>query len=140
MINIRPLIQQRIRSQVAAFKEVAGASDLASILAGRLADPGAYVFQQQQRAGDNESAVGLIQAVTQQIAVIIVVKNVKDSRGGDAADTSFVLQTAVQAALLNWQPHADFAALTYAGGALVSFVGGFHVWKDTFTTPTYLQY
>jgi len=36
MSNLRPLIETRIRTQVPALKEVAGAADMANIMSGRL--------------------------------------------------------------------------------------------------------
>lgn len=139
MINIRPLTQQHIRDQIASFSEVSGASDLTSLLKGRLLDRGCYVFPDRVSAGSNEVKNAVLQRVNPQLAVVTVVYNVKDARGEDAADVSFVYQEAVRSLLLGWRPHADFELYEYAGGNLVSFLNGFYIWKDSFKTQSIIQ-
>lgn len=139
MINIRPLIEARLRAQVPAFKEVAGAADLTNILQGRIAAPGCYVFQERSSVGSNDLVGAVMQRVTQQFAVITIVRNVKDSRGADAADYSQSLQATVQTALLGWIPHPNALPIEYVSGALVSFANGFFIWKDLYQTTQYIR-
>lgn len=139
MINCRPLIEQRIKEQVTEFKEVAGSADLSNILQARVSDPGCYVFQERTVAKSNEM-IGLTrQQVTIRFAVIIVVRNVKDSRGVDAADISALLQESVRIALLGWIPHDACDPIEYVDGNLVSFANGFFVWKDSYQTFQFIR-
>lgn len=139
MVNLRPLIQARISSQVTDFKEVAGAADMTNIMAGRLTDQGCYIFQERVTAEASVLINATRQRITINIAVIIVVRNVKDARGGDAADTSFALQSNLKTALLGWTPDDSADPMEYGGGALVSFANGFFIWKDTFTTHQFIR-
>lgn len=139
MSNLRPLIEARISTQIPAFKEVAGAADMANIMAGRLTDSGCYIFQERVTATDSQLVGATMQRLTVAFAVLIVVRNVKDARGGDAADASYTLQAALKTALLGWAPDASAEPLEYSGGALVSFASGFFIWKDTFTTHQFIR-
>lgn len=137
MINLRPLIETRLKT-ITEFKEVAGAADLSNILQGRMSDPGCYVFQERMLASENSASTAVIQRVSFQFAVIIVVRNVKD-KGADAADTCFALQASVMTALLNWTIDENAEPLEYVSGNVLSFDNGFLVWKDTFKTAQYLR-
>jgi hypothetical protein len=138
VINLRPLIETRLKT-ITDFKEVAGAADLANILQGRMSDPGCYVFEERETAGENSLATAVVQRVMQQFSVIIVVRNVKDSKGADAADTSYSLQASVITALVGWTPSANAEPLEYVSGSLVSFENGFLIYKNTFKTAQYLR-
>ncbi len=139
MINIRPLIEQRLRAEIPDFKEVGGAASLANILQGRISDPGCYVFQERNSAANNDSVGATMQRVTELIAVVTIVRNVRDSRGSDAADTSQAFQANIQTALLGWQPHPSTDSMEFVSGALVSFDNGFLIWKDTYKTYQFIR-
>jgi hypothetical protein len=139
MINVRPLIEQRLRAEIPAFKEVAGAAGLSSILQGRIADPGCYVFQERSTAENSDLVGATMQRVTLLVAVITVVRNVRDSRGADAADASSEFQDSIQTALLGWQPHESADPMEFVAGALVSFANGFLIWKDTYKTYQFIR-
>jgi hypothetical protein len=134
MENLRPLIEARIRAQVTDFKEVAGASDLQNITANRLSDPGCYVFEESVKIMANRTINSVTHMVTLQFAIVIVLKNVKDARGSDAADVSHGLQNSIRLALLGWKPHSTTDQMEYSGGVLVSFANGFFIWRDSYTT------
>lgn len=141
MINIRLLIEQRIKAKakVTVCKEVAGASDLASLLSGRLADGGCYVIPESDQASKNTRVNAVSQRNQEQFAVIYSVRNVRDQRGADAADACHALRAEVLAALLGWVPNSDCEAMEKVNGRLVSFVNGFYVWKDVFQTAQYIH-
>lgn len=139
MTNVRPLIEQRIKTRVAEFKEVAGAADIANVLQGRVSDPGCYIFQERETAAENSMATAVVQRVVLQFAVIIVVRNVKDSKGADAADTSHALQSSVIAALTGWTPDSNSEPMAYVSGNLLAFDNGFLTYKNTFKTAQYLR-
>ena len=139
MPNLRPLLESRIKAQIPAFKEVAGAADMANVMAGRLTDSGCYIFQERVTATDSQLLGATMQRLAVAFAVLIVVRNVKDARGADAADASYTLQASLKAALLGWCPDAGADPLEYSGGALVSFANGFFIWKDTFITHQFIR-
>mgnify|MGYP001254123197 CR=1 FL=1 len=139
MINLRPLIEQRILDQTTAFKEVAGATGLQNLKENRLNYPAAYVMHERLAPNSNQSLSDTLQPVNETVSVVIVVRNVADARGTDAADDCFALRTDLQAALLNWKPHPSYSKLRYAGGNLISFANGLYLWKDSFITQTIIQ-
>ena len=139
MSNLRPLIESRIKAQIPAFKEVAGAADMTNIMAGRLIDQGCYVFQERITATESQLVGATQQRLAVSFAIIIVVRNVKDARGADAADTSYALQASLKKALLGWSPDVNADLMEYSGGTLVSFANGFFIWKDTFNTHQFIR-
>jgi hypothetical protein len=135
MINIRPPIEQRIREQVPDFAEVAGAVSLQAIQQGLIPNKGCYVMLDRVTAGDNQTRnTDVTQKVMLSVAVVIVVKNVRDARGADAADTCAALQDQIHAALLGWRHSNEITPIEYQAGQLLSYSGGFYVWKDSFKT------
>ena len=139
MINIRPLIEQRLRNEVADFKEVAGAADLVSVLKGRLADRGCYVLQEAESAGKNPLIGAVMQENVEHYAIIIVVRNVRDARGTDAADACHALRASAKDALLGWIPDDSCGALEKVSGKLVNFMDGFFIWKDSYQTYQFIR-
>jgi hypothetical protein len=137
--NLRPLIEARVREEIPNFKEVAGAADLANVMAGRLSDAGCYIFQERVTATESDLIGATMQRLAVSFAILIAVRNVKDARGGDAADASYLLQDLLKTALLGWSPDASADPLEYGGGALVSFTNGFFVWKDSFITHQFIR-
>ena len=137
--NLRPLIEARIKSKIPEFKEVAGAADMTNIMSGRLTDMGCYIFQERITATESGLVGATMQRLAVSFAVLIVVRNVKDARGADAADASYTLQTNLKTALLGWSPDSNADPLEYSGGALVSFANGFFIWKDTFNTHQFIR-
>ena len=103
-VNVRPLIQARVLAQVPAFKTVAGASNLASILQGRLLDNGCYIFRESQKPEASDLVNGVMQRITVSIGLVIVVRNVMSASGIEADDVSFSLQNSLKTALLGWTP------------------------------------
>ena len=139
MSNLRPLIEARIRSQIPAFKEVAGTVDMPNAMAGRLSDHGCYIFKERETVTESHLVGATMQRVTVYFGLLIVVRNVKDARGADADDVSYTLQAALKTALLGWIPDASAEPLEYSGGVFVMFKNGFHLWKNTFNTHQFIR-
>ena len=139
MSTLRQLMESRLRAQIPAFKEVAGAADLNSILAGRVSAPGCYIFTERDTAGANTLVGAVSQRVTELMAIITVVRNVRDAQGADADDENKVLRSLVSTALLNWEPDATHEPMEYVGGSLVSFANGFLYYKSTYSTATQIR-
>ena len=132
-------METRIRAQVPAFKEVAGAADLASILAGRVSAPGCYLFTERETAEANSLINGVSQRVIELVAIVTVVRNVRDARGTDADDENKLLRLLVSAALLNWTPDVNHEPFEFAGGQPISFANGFLFYKSTYSTATHIR-
>ena len=139
MINLRPLIEQRIKDEVTAFSEVAGAANLENIMTGRISSPGCYIFKERSQPQGGDLIGATMQRVILRYAIVIIVKNVRDARGSDAADESDLLQEAIRTALLGWQPCPEADPMEYADGALVSFDNGFFIWRDTYQTYQFIR-
>ncbi|MCQ8183702.1 hypothetical protein NP603_21525 [Methylomonas sp. SURF-1] len=139
MINIRPVLETRIRGQIANLGEVAGASSLAEILKGRLTHRGVYIYPERKTAEPNRVIGAVSQRVSVQFGIVSVVRNVRDSRGADAADVSAVLQDEIEGAMLGWLPHGNFDGFEFAGGRLVSMLGGYFIWLDSYRTVTHIR-
>jgi len=135
--TLRQAIEDRIRDQVSGLREVAGAADLQSVLAGRITPPAAFVFRVQTRAGENSIVNGVDQRVTETYAVVIVTRNVRDPRGADSSDDNEALASSVSTALLGWQPASDADPLEYDGGRLLSLSDGFLFWQEAYRTARY---
>jgi len=118
---------------------VAGAADLNSILTGRVSAPGCYIFTERDSAGANALVGGVSQRVVEMMAIVTVVRNVRDARGTDADDENKALRVLVSTALLNWEPTPDHEPLEYAGGQLVSFANGFLFYKSTYSTAAHIR-
>jgi|LakMenE01Jun11ns_1017448.scaffolds.fasta_scaffold9631684_1 hypothetical protein len=139
MENIRPATQSRLKNNVTELKEVAGAASLAQILQGKKTDKGAYVFQTRESASSGLSTQLVIQNVDVQVSVVTTIYCVSDSMGGDAADASHDLRELIKAELIGWEPSVNFEPMEFAGGDLISFLDGFYVWRDNFTSRTIIQ-
>jgi len=139
MINIRPLIQARIATEVAGLKEIGGAADLKSLLAGRLSAPGAYVYPFTDDAGKNSLVNAVRQKNTEHFAVVMVVNNARDARGGDAADVCFEFLASINTALLGWQPDSAAEPLEKGAGRTISFIGSLYIRQVIYKTAQYLR-
>lgn len=139
MSTLRALVEARIGAQVTDFKEVAGAAGLTNILAGRIAAPGCYVFQEGSICSKNDRINAVSQREVIQIGVVITVKNVQDGRGGDADDVSQALRGSVLTALLGWIPSSEYEMLEKVDHKLISFANGFFITKDSYRTAHFIR-
>lgn len=137
MATLRQLIEARIKSEVDGLRAVAGAADMQSVLQGRVSPPAAYVFRLRNAAGPNTLANAVDQRVNEQYAVVVVTRNVGDSRGGDSSDANEAICDDIGDALLGWEPAADAEPMEYGGGRLVSLQDQFLFWQETYTTARY---
>lgn len=134
MSTLRQLIQDRITAKVSGFKEVAGAAGMANVLAGRLADPGCYVFTDSSDAQHNGHVRTVAQREIMQLTLVITCRNVRSARGADADDTSQALRDSVRAVLLGWTPTAGYEPLWKVDHKLISFANGFLTTADRYRT------
>lgn len=139
MINVRPLIQQRIKTNVLAAKDVAGASSLSDALAGRLSHNGICIFPVAEQAGKNTLVNRVSQRNEEHFGLLFAVHNVKDPRGADAADQCFELRAAAREELLGWEPHSSYEMLEKVSGKLIVKVNGFYLWLDVYKTASLIR-
>lgn len=110
-----------------------------------LADIGeSGVFQNQKgfvlplkedAAGNTLSANAVRQKVTDQIGIVIGVRNVRDLRGEAAHDGGLsTIRGQLLAAMIGWVPAAGYNQFEYAGGALLKMKGGTVFWLFRFQT------
>jgi hypothetical protein len=132
--TLRQLVQDRIAAKETDFKEVAGAAGMANVLAGRLADPGCYVFTDSSDAQHNGHVRTVAQREIIQLTIVITCRNVRSARGADADDTSQALRDSVRAILLGWTPAAGYEPLWKVDHKLISFANGFLTTADRYRT------
>nr|VFK58191.1 MAG: hypothetical protein BECKUNK1418G_GA0071005_100239 [Candidatus Kentron sp. UNK]VFK68305.1 MAG: hypothetical protein BECKUNK1418H_GA0071006_100139 [Candidatus Kentron sp. UNK] len=137
-MNTRQEIQARIKEQCLDFKEVAGAADYQALLSGRINAPGAYVFPDSQKAGENTLVNGISQRVNRLFGITIAVRNVSGARNVDSSDENTDLCNKVCAALLGWSP-TDCEPIEYVDGQLMAIHNGFHLWMERYRTATQIR-
>lgn len=141
-MTTRQLIEDRIKATtqplvdrgLAKFREVAGAANLEAISDGRLTAPGCYIYRTNAQAVPSAYDDQVSQLVTDRFGVVVVVRNVRDSRQGDSSDDAEQYCEALREILLGWQPDPYSAPIEYAGGTLVSLLNGFLIWQESYQT------
>ena len=115
------LIVQALRTRCPVFvNRVAGAADFKMLEeATHLAVPCAFVVPLDDSPDQNASSNSTRQTMVDSFAVIVALDNTPDEKGQGAAATVDSLRTALWAALLGWQPTADYDGITYQGGQLL---------------------
>lgn len=139
MTTVRSIIEERIRAQVPELRQVAGAADLDAIKSGRIHPPAAYVFEVGRAAQPNALLMAVHQETRDSYAVVVVVDNRRDARGGDGSDACRLLRDRIATALVGWQPDPEGAALEYVGGNLVEFVNQHLYWQEVYRTTGTLR-
>lgn len=133
-MTIRSLIEDRIRDQVAAAREVKGAASYTALADTVIVDQGVYVVRLIRKPGENQTCGrAKHQDVHETYGVFVATKNVRSASGADSADENEVLCDAIQAALLGWPPVADGDSLAYAGGQMVDQRGNLFIWREMYT-------
>lgn len=122
------------------FRLVEGAAGLAALTDAPLATPAAYVFTGPRAGGPNTRATGgHLQRVEHDIVVVIVTRNVGDSRGAAASLDAEAAMARTDAALVGWQPPSAEDVLSFVSSQPVRMQGG-QVWLEVvYATATYLE-
>lgn len=128
----------RLIDQVSAVKLVEGAAAFAAAAdANPRAVPAIYVVPLRETASDNDGAGWVEQRIDCQIGVIVVAKNVADTKGGAAHADVDELRRAVRVALLGWLPVGMVDPLTRGEAGLLTTRDGYVWWQDTWRTAYY---
>lgn len=109
---------ERLRATCPSFgQRVAGAAEFAALPQNaKVALPAAFVIPMDDRAGEQESQNRYRQALTDRVAVVMVLDNSADRRGQAAAAEVHSLRAEVWRALLLWPPGPEYDGLFYEGG------------------------
>lgn len=119
-MQLDPIIQA-LRARCPVFaNRVAGAADFKALEEStNLAVPSAFVIPLDDNPEDNTSGNSIRQSLTDSFAVIVAISNTADEKGQGATATVHTLRIELWAALLGWQPGADYDGITYQGGQLL---------------------
>jgi hypothetical protein len=107
-MNLDPIINQ-IKVLSPVFNgQVAGAAQFAAAKDQTwLTLPAAFVIIGDFEASANESATGLRQTLTEEVAVVVIYGNATDRRGQAPAEQYMTVRAQLNTALLNWRPDWD---------------------------------
>lgn len=101
------------------------------------ATPAAYVLPMAETPGDRQFSGNDIQKFDVSAAVVLVLKNVADPKGGAVLDDLQALRDKVKTALLGWVPLVGYASLSRGRANLLAFRDGHLWWQDTYHSSFY---
>jgi hypothetical protein len=129
----------RLRAEVPAIKLVEGLGEWARLEAPPLLSPAAYVLPSATAATPNGLvAGGFRQSLTETVAVVTVMRNLRDPRGAQASLDLAGVRDLARAALLGWVPIAGWEQVELVSGQLVGQVEDAMVWRDLITSRSSL--
>lgn len=137
-LSLDPIIA-RIDAQVAAFKTVSGAADLAAALRELKLEPAAFVIPVADLARPNTLETGISQLVRQRFGVVIAVQNLRDAKGEKAQSELAPIRMSLITALLGWQPDAARDPCELGDGRLVRLTDRVIWWQQNFETAYYVR-
>lgn len=119
-MKLSPVIA-RLRDQVAAFSDrVGGAAEFeAAAEVEALAVPHAFVVPVGEIVNEDQTAGGVTQLVEDMVGIIVAVDNTADARGQAAYDAVEDVKTALQEALLGWEPAEGYSGFSYVGSTFL---------------------
>jgi len=127
-----------LKASVPALKQVGAAAQFQNAVeANPKATPAAFVISLGDDPLPSAMADQVIQRVNMTLGVVLVVRNLSDTKGVAAGQDMEVLRAQVKAALLGWQPAPEFDPLQRGRGALLAFKDGHMWWQDIYLTATY---
>lgn len=139
-LNCDPWIA-RLKAQVPQFAGVGGAADLAAAInQANPRTPWAYVVPLRMSAGANQVTVaGVTQRVTEQVGIVIAVRNVATASGKRSLDALLPLREAMQQALIGWTQDENHEEVIFVRGQLVDFSNRVLWWQDEFSASYYIR-
>lgn len=128
------LLVDRLKSQCPLLKDVGGAADFAAAQEGlRNKVPAAFVVPLAEMATRNSAATMVVrQQVTQQVAVILAVSNLKDARGENALNDLHQVREQVFEKILGWAPPGTDSVMEFSGGRLLEMDNHVVWWQDDY--------
>lgn len=102
--------------------------------------PAAYVFPLLVAALPNALLGVHDQQITERLGVELTIRNAsRAGTGAGAADELEAVRLQVLSALAGWQMGAAYVPFNYGGGRLMEFDAGNAIWRDEYTTESYLR-
>jgi hypothetical protein len=132
----------RLKGKASGLRLVEGLMELAALKGPppRHQQPAAYVIPLAEAAAPNELCGRHRQAVTVEIAVVLVVSADRaDASTEERAEALAIVRRQVFAALLGWQPTPDHAPFDFTDGSLLGIGDGAVRWQDGFSTDFQLE-
>ncbi|GGB55066.1 hypothetical protein GCM10011316_28940 [Roseibium aquae] len=122
------------------FRVVGGAAGLAVLEQRRTRTPAAFVMVAEEASGANERMTGpVLQRLETDIAVVLVLENLGDPRGGTVADDIEALKAFVRARLIGFRPDSAAEPMEHVSGELLKVRGG-AVWaEERFSCARFLE-
>lgn len=134
MISLKPLIAHLTPEPAGFsglwFRQVAGASEYASIHPEALPLPACWVVRnadKSQHAGVNA------ENMTLSFDVVIAIENARGHEPGDTDDMLLQYRLAVKNLLLGWEIEPDVGPMNFEGGRVVEYTDGDLYWADRYS-------
>lgn len=128
-------IKARIKNLVPEIKLVGGAADFQSAVESNpVTTPACYVFSLGESPMPSQFAGALLQRVRASVAVVLVVKNLSDSKGVAALGDIDVLRKKVKKVIYGWEPAEGLEPLERGDSNLLAFRDGHAWWQDVYLT------
>ena len=125
----------RLQSSVSLLKMTGGAAQFQKAAeAAPKVTPAAFVIPLGEDPGASAMGDQVIQRVTANLGVILVVRNVSDVKGEAALQDMETLRKAVKDILLGWQPSSEYDPLVRGRSNLLLFKDMHMWWQDIYTT------
>lgn len=127
-------LKDYIKANVPELKAVGEAVDFQTAAESNpLATPACYVFLMDETPGPSQTDV-LIQKVRATVGIVLVVKNLKDTKGAAAKVTVDSLRTKVKDLVFGWSASAVYDPFERGPGRLLAFRDGHLWWQDLYLT------
>lgn len=82
--------------------------------------PCAYVIPLDDNPTESKAMNSVRQTLKDSFAVVVALSNTPDEKGQGSANDADTIRSELWAALLGWQPDAEYDGITYEGGSLIS--------------------
>ena len=123
---------------VALLKTVGGSVDFAGIEAAPKLLNAAYVLPSTDKSGPNALACGGVeQHSVLRFSVAICALNIKSPNGESSMGELKAVRTAIDNALLGWEPLAGYDVIVHDSGRLIKIGNGVLWWMDDYITGFY---
>lgn len=99
--------------------------------------PACFVIPLAERPNPSADADIGIQRVFVAVGIVLVVRNVADTKGTAAGADLTELRKKVKAALFGWSAMPDFAPFERGDSQLLGFKDGYMWWQDIYLTDYY---
>jgi hypothetical protein len=138
-MDVTPIIT-RLQAQLTGFAAIAGSASVDQAIETAPNTPAAYVVPLAETAEPSPLIGVLVQRLTQEFCVVLVIANLRDATGAAAAVDLAAKRQALRAVLLGWVPDAATGeAVEFVGGALLDFREARLWWRDVFRVVTYYR-